>query len=130
MIRIKIEKDMGVIAKAVIIDIEKRVLLLKRSKYSKKFAGEMDLPGGHMKENEPLTETLEREVKEETGLDILYPAFFKNIGNIHFFHAKYDSQPIKLSREHTDYGFYSKDELDKTKKFERIAIEILEMLDQ
>ena len=33
MIKIKIEKDMGVIAKAVIIDIEKRVLLLKRSKY-------------------------------------------------------------------------------------------------
>ena len=53
MIGIKIVKnDISTVAKAVIIDSKDRVLLLKRSDYLKKFAGEWDLPGGHLKQDE------------------------------------------------------------------------------
>jgi 8-oxo-dGTP pyrophosphatase MutT (NUDIX family) len=136
MVKVKIKKiikenskDTRTVAKAVIVDSENRVLMLTRSKYHKKYAGELDLPGGHLKENESLNKGLEREVKEETGLDILYPAFFKKVKNKHFYHARYDSQPINISDEHVDYGFYSKEELNPKKDFQKIAIEVLEMLE-
>lgn len=123
------DKDSGVVVKIVIIDSEKRVLMLTRAPHHKKYPGELDLPGGHIKENENLNKGLEREVKEETGLDILHPAFFKTIENKHFYHARYDSQPIKISDEHADYRFYKKEELDANKDFEKIAIEVLEMIE-
>lgn len=128
-INVKIEKDSNTVAKIVIIDNENRVLFLTRSDYHEKHSGELDLPGGHTKVNEPLNKGLEREVKEETGLDIEHYHLYKQKGNKHYFFAKYNSQPIKLSREHTDYGFYSKNELDKNRRFEKIAIEVLEMLE-
>ncbi len=128
-VRVKIEKDSNTVAKIVIIDNKNRVLFLTRSDYHKKHAGELDLPGGHTKINEPLNKGLEREVKEETGLVIEDYQLYKQKGNKHYFFLKYNSQPIKLSREHTDYRFYSKGELDKNKRFEKIAIEVLEMLE-
>lgn len=127
-IKLRIQKDSNTVAKVVIIDNQDRVLFLTRSDYHEKHAGELDLPGGHTKLNEPLNKGLEREVKEETGLDIENYHLFKQKNNKYYFFAKYNSQPIKLSREHVDYGFYHKDKLDKSKKFEKIAIEVLEML--
>ena len=136
MIKVKIKKvgkedtkDSGIVAKVVIIDNENRVLMLTRSTYHKKFAGELDLPGGHLKKDESLNKGLEREVKEETGLDVLMPAFFKTVKNKHFYHARYDSQPVVLSDEHVDYKFYSKKELNPDKAFQEIAIEVLEMIE-
>jgi hypothetical protein len=41
---------------------------------------------------------------------------------------KYDFQEVKISDEHTDYDFYRKEDLNSSKKFERIALEVLEML--
>ena len=124
----KIVKDSKIVAKIVIIDKKNRVLLLKRSKNHKKFPEEMDLPGGHLNENEPLLKGLEREVDEETGLKVKDPVFYKTEGNKHFFYMRYDSSPIKLSHEHTSYGFFGKKELKKDKKFEKIALEVLEMI--
>ena len=136
MIKIKIvesvdkkQKDSKVVAKIVIIDSENRVLMLTRSEYHSKYAGELDLPGGHVKENEPLNKGLKREVQEETGLTINGAVFFKKIKNKHFYYARYDSQPIKLSNEHTDYAFYTKKELDPSQKFQKIAIEVLEAIE-
>ena len=129
MIKIKINKDSGVVAKIIIIDNKNRVLFLTRSKYHEKYAGELDLPGGHLQEGESIGKGLEREVMEETGLKVKNVAFYKTIGNKHFFHTKYDFQPIKLSQEHTDYAFYSKEKLNSSKKFEKMAMEVLEMLD-
>ena len=124
----KKDKDSSTVAKVVIIDNENRVLMLKRSDYHKKHAGELDLPGGHVKETEPLNKGLRREVLEETGLTIENAVFFKNIKNKHFYYTMYDSQPIRLSDEHVDYEFYSKKDLNPNKKFEKIAIEVLERL--
>jgi mutator protein MutT len=128
MIKLIIEKDLRATVKVVIIDNENRVLFLRRSKYHKKYAGELDLPGGHIEKGESINKALDREVLEETSLVVKHAVPFKTIGNIYFFHMKYDFQEIKISEEHVDYNFYRKEDLDRGKKFEKIALEILEML--
>lgn len=127
-IRIKIvANDVSTVAKVVIIDNKDRVLFLKRSKYVDKFAGEWDLPGGHLKGNETLFAGLEREVEEETGLSISEPNLIGTDNNLHFFYCNYDSQPVKISHEHTEYRFFDKKELDSKQKFQKMAIKALEM---
>ena len=129
-IRIKIvPNDINTVAKVVIVDDKKRVLFLKRSNYMKKFAGEWDLPGGHLKQNESLSAGLDREVEEETGLTVKNPKLVDIDNNLHFFVANYDSQPVKISHEHTEYRFFNKEELNSDEKFQKIAIKALEMID-
>ena len=128
MIRVKIvSNDIRTVAKVVLIDERGRVLLLKRSDYMKKYAGEWDLPGGHLKSNESLSDGLKREVKEETGLDIENEKLVDIQSNLHFFCAKYDSKPIKISHEHTDFRFFDKDDLDPSERFQKVALKALEM---
>ena len=129
MIKVKIKKDSDIVAKIVLIDKENKILFLKRSDFHKKHPGELDLPGGHLKEDESLSKGLAREVKEETGLDIKNPIYFKKVGNKHFYYGKCTSKDIKLSKEHSDHGFYDKSELDPSKKFEKIAIEVMEKIE-
>ena len=130
MIKIEIvKKDIKTVAKVVIIDEKDRVLFLKRSNYSEKFKGEWDLPGGHLRENEYLISGLEREVKEETQLSVREPKFITHMDNLYFFWCKYDSQPVKLSDEHTGYKFFDKNQLDPKDKFQKIAIRALEIKD-
>lgn len=123
MIRIKIvSNDIDIVAKVVLIDQKDRVLMLKRSDYMEKFAGEWDLPGGHLKADESLVDGLARETKEETQLDVRDPVFLVKMNNLHFFFAAYDSQEVKISHEHTDYKFFEKSELDSNEKFQKVAL--------
>ena len=69
---------------------------------------------------------MSREVKEETSLAVSMPAFVLQMDNIHFFMAAYDSQPVNLSHEHTDYRFFEKEELDPSQKFQKVALEAIE----
>ena len=115
MIGIKIvPDDVDSVAKVVIVDQKSRVLFLKRSDYTKKYAGDWDLPGGHLKPNESLEAGLSREVKEETQLDVRDPVFLLKMNNLHFFYAMYDSQDVKLSHEHTSYQFFNKEQLNSS----------------
>lgn len=129
MIRINIvPNDTKTVAKVVLIDQKNRTLFLKRSDYMEKFAGDWDLPGGHLKPNESLEAGLARETKEETELDVRDPVFLLKLDNLNFFYAMYDSQEIKLSHEHTDYKFFEQKELDPNHKFQNVAIKALERL--
>lgn len=129
MIRINIvPNDTKTVAKVVLIDQKNRTLFLKRSDYMEKFAGDWDLPGGHLKPNESLEAGLTRETKEETELDVRDPVFLLKLDNLNFFYAMYDSQEIKLSHEHTDYKFFEQKELDPNHKFQNVAIKALERL--
>ena len=128
MIKVSIaKKDTSTVAKVVIFDDQNRVLFLKRSKYVDKFAGDWDLPGGHLKASESLPAGLYREVKEETTLQLRDPVFLLQIDNIHFFSTMYDSQPIELSHEHTDFKFFEESELDPNQKFQKVAIKALKI---
>ncbi len=127
VVKVKIvANDTEIVAKVVLIDQKDRVLLLKRSDYVEKYAGDWDLPGGHLKPNESLIKGLSRETFEETGLKIKDPIFFHKIDNIRFFYANYDSQKINLSHEHVDYKFFEKKDLDSAEKFQNVALKALE----
>lgn len=129
MIKINVVKnDTQIVAKVVIIDEKGRVLFLKRSDYVDKFAGEWDLPGGHLKEGETLISGLTREVLEESGINIVKPEFLTKMENLNFFHCKYSSEPVKISHEHTDYKFFEKQDLKPNEKFQKIALKALEKI--
>ncbi len=127
MIKIAIQpKDSSTVCKAIITDDKGRVLLLKRTRYMKKFANTWDLPGGHVHEGESNVAGLRREVTEETDLDLSAVEFSKTVDNRHFFVCKVDNFDIKLSNEHSEYLFREVDDLDIDNKFEYIAKEILQ----
>ena len=128
MIKINIvPDDSKVVAKVVIIDDDMRVLMLKRSNYMKKYAGEWDLPGGHIRVGEDFNIGMKREVKEETDLDVDNLNFIEKIDNLSFFYCSYTNKPIKVSDEHVGFRFFKKDDLDSDKKFEKMALKALEM---
>ena len=79
-----------------------------------------------VKEDENIIQGLKRETKEETQLEIREPIFLMKLDNLNFFYERYNSQPVKISHEHTDYKFFSIKELDKSEKFQRIAIKAIE----
>ena len=129
-VKLKIlKKDSKNVAKVVLYDEKNRVLLLRRSNYHKKHAGEWDLPGGHLHVDESLEEGLKREVLEETNLAIKDPIFFKKTKNLHFFCAKMPSKKVKLSSEHVEFKLFKKKDLNKQEKFQKVAFEILERLE-
>tara|TARA_B100001564_G_C20222750_1_gene482437 strand:- start:165 stop:566 length:402 start_codon:yes stop_codon:yes gene_type:complete len=128
MIKVKIvPKDSKKVVKVVIIDDDNRVLMLKRSNYVDKYAGEWDLPGGHIQVGEELSVGMRREVKEETGLEINNPIFVQKIENLDFYTCPYNGKPIKMSHEHTGFRFFKEDDLNPSKKFEKVALRALEM---
>ena len=128
MIRVKIvPKDSNKVAKVIIINDDNHVLMLKRSDYMDKFAGEWDLPGGHIQVGEEFETGMKREVKEETGLTIEDCTFVGKIDNLDFYYCQYPEKPIKLSHEHTAFRFFSKNNLDSSGKFEKMALKALEM---
>ena len=124
-----VKNDISTVAKVVLINQDNKVLFLKRSKYVNKFAGDWDLPGGHLRVGESLAHGLAREVKEETQLSIEDPKFLLKIDNLHFFYAKYNTQEIILSHEHTDYKFFDKKKLDSNEKFQKVALRALERIE-
>jgi 8-oxo-dGTP pyrophosphatase MutT (NUDIX family) len=135
-INIKImSKDTDTVVKIVLIDEKGRVLMLKRARHLKKYPEKWDLPGGHLKTNESPIKGLEREVKEETGLDIRDPVLVeitkdrknKKLKETYFYMGKYDSQNIRLSDEHMAYSFIEKKVLKKSDKYQKMAIKALEM---
>jgi len=66
----KDKKDSNTVVKAIVLNNNNEVLMLRRSEYTKKYANELDLPGGHIKNDENLIQGLKREIFEETGLKI------------------------------------------------------------
>ena len=111
----KISEFYPVSVKAIIIDRGK-IILLKNER------GEWDFPGGKITSYDQPKETLIREVREELGIKIkeltIYSSINLVINNVKviilLYKAKVASKdPIEISFEHLDYGFFTKEETMK-----------------
>lgn len=123
----KDNKDSKEIAKAVLYKDDK-VLLLKRSDYMKKHAGEWDLPGGHIIEGENLVDGLIREVWEETGLRIKDPVKLHSKGNDTYYKAELPEDNVELSDEHTEHKMFSLEDLEDLNLPDKYARAVKETL--
>lgn len=108
-----------------IVVLDNKILLLKRVKPSTDGLGFWELPGGGLEYGETPNQALIRELKEETGLDIVIikPAYtftkiredYQTVGIGFLCILKNDH--VRLSDEHTDYCFVTiekaKELLDK-----------------
>ena len=104
------EEDSKHVAKVVFRD-GRKVLLIKRSDYTPKFAGSWDLPGGHIHIGEDKLDGLEREVNEETGLSVENPEELYSEKDETFYIADLPNSPVKLSDEHTEYKLVDIDDI-------------------
>lgn len=117
--------------KAEIKDGEK-FLVFKRAPDAHTYQNCWDFTGGRLEHGENPKEGLKREVKEETNLDIevLKPKFvFSEKLHDHYvvfvvYECKLVSKEIKLSEEHTDSQWATKEEILKL-KIERFLNEYL-----
>ena len=117
------EPKLFVAGKAFIKNQEGKILILRESaKYKDSTnTGKYDVPGGRLKPGENLIETLKREIKEETGLEINVGRPFavnewkplKNNEQWHivamFFECTLKDKEfqIKLSEDHDHYNWIS-----------------------
>lgn len=108
-----------VVQKAIVFNKRRELLMLRRTKSDTRRPGQWDLPGGWYEDDEELRASVEREIKEETGLSVsgLHPVYAKtevrhwndgerqrteNVVFI-FYVAEAKSAAIELSSEHEEY---------------------------
>jgi ADP-ribose pyrophosphatase YjhB (NUDIX family) len=105
---------------AVIVNSDNKILLLKRSDYPKQWMpSKWSLIGGAIKKNEEPEKACEREIKEETGLDIdkfiEKVVIQRNPDSVeHIFACRYTGEPtdVTLNKENTNYGWYDVNEME------------------
>lgn len=122
---IKEEKgwQMQITVKAVVVDKERKVLLLKRADNEITNGSKYDLPGGGIEKGETTEKSLKRELNEELGLDNIevgsiirvseYPEGHEKFDKLKAlrFIAYYNGGEIKLNpREHSDYEWLNIDD--------------------
>lgn len=108
-------RAMTLTIKAVVLNKNNEVLILKRAKNDLFNGGKYDLPGGHIEENESLEDSIIREIKEETGLDAVFgeiidvvefpqnsPLFKEEKRGIRCI-CYVNSDKVRLSSEHSKY---------------------------
>ena len=110
-----------VATKAVILRKDGKMLTLLRGKDAPTNPLGWDLPGGILDHGEEADRGVMREIKEETGLDIIVPRVFHTIARANslgehwitiYFFAKATSEDVKLSWEHDEYRWIESHELE------------------
>lgn len=110
-----------------------KILVLKRHPKSKTFPNQWEFPGGKAEHNEYFDETLTREFKEETNLEVEPCGFYEAIENeqikkitiqIYMYVNILNDEEVKISNEHVDYAWKDVDEL-KTMDLSRTTLNVL-----
>lgn len=116
---VNLNYQIGICAK--ILNEESKILLISRSQ-NDNYGGVWELPGGGVEENEDIIDALIREIKEETGLDVIRDTInfidyfeFHNIeSNKHkrkfCFEVKTTGE-LTISDEHTDFRWFDRNEI-------------------
>lgn len=110
-----------------ILNKDNKFLIIKRSK-NDSYGGLWELPGGGIEFGEHPQQTVEREVKEETGLDVdaLLPVSVVShvlpnntqqlIRIVYFCRLRGEDESVTLSHEHIDFTWVSAEEYYAEKK--------------
>ncbi len=120
----------------VVIENDNKYLMVRRSGKGS-YAGRWEYPGGKAEKNEEYEDAAVREVKEETGLLIKEPRYLGKYAwdrggreaTIIMFHCRTFDRKVKLSDEHDDYGWWSKEEILTSKNVSDDAFKFFEFLD-
>jgi hypothetical protein len=91
----------------VIITKDNKILLLQKKN------GKYELPGGHIEVGESAIEGAKREVKEETGLDIINLKKITSNNSRVLYKCKINTNNVTISDEHKGYKFVSQKDLFK-----------------
>ena len=91
----------------VIITKDNKILLLQKKN------GKYELPGGHIEVGESAIEGAKREVKEETGLDIINLKKITSNNSKVLYKCKINTNNVTISDEHKGYKFVSQKDLFK-----------------
>jgi 8-oxo-dGTP pyrophosphatase MutT (NUDIX family) len=145
-----------IVTTAIIYNEDGKFLITKRSMHKKHFPGKWTVPGGGLTIDDyinlpfthqdkhanqwyySLTNTLIREVKEETGLEIEKPEYLLDLTFIKgesipvlvlSYYAKYKSGVVVLDEDATEFAWISNDEVKNYDLIEGIDHEI-ELVDQ
>ncbi|MBU0636391.1 NUDIX domain-containing protein [Candidatus Micrarchaeota archaeon] len=101
-------------AKGFILNENKKLLVVKRSNYTKQKPGIWELPGGRLEPGENPINGVQREIKEETGLEInvLEPISVRHFKRVDkqtvtllIFLCELKSGTIQLSNEHDSHNW-------------------------
>jgi len=131
-----------IVLAGVVFNQQGKALILQRNENEDIYPGMWELPSGKREFFESSHDTLIREIKEETGLDVEIiqpcsvfeykiekPNEVRDSTQINFIVTSNTSE-VKLSEEHQNYAWVSKDDIDKyemsdeTKKVIRAAFNL------
>ena len=110
-----------------ICEFNEKLLLLKVRSKSAHDAGKWEIPGGKVKKCEFFDDALKREYLEETGLEIDVASLYNVVRNDYtacktsekvksiqlIMKVTCLSDEVKISEEHDEYGWFSRDEVDE-----------------
>ena len=96
----------------VILDSQKRVLLLKRSPGPHWMPEKWALVGGHIEKGESPVEAATRETKEEANLELKVAQELDQRNDVMIYFSNNFSGNVEIDFEHTDWAWISYDELD------------------
>ncbi len=117
----KFDQSVVLVAKTVLVN-KGKALLIRRGSTAPSRPGGWDLPGGNVEPDEDPYVTAQRETKEETGLEIDRPKIanlellpsnqFRGNTLIMIFRTTVSAADVKLSYEHDDYRWVTREQLE------------------
>jgi len=111
-----------ILTKALLVR-DNKILLLRRAETSSFAAGKWDIPGGKLDFGESLEESLLREIKEETSINVEVLNPICTCSNVNeentkqyisiVYYCNYIDGEVKLNSEHDDYIWINPKDMDE-----------------